>query len=600
MTTRTQRADGGWSVLVRGLQIIKVAAREQPRAFTAGVVGSAVFGAATVGSAYVLSAVVARLATPSFRDGTFRPSAAVAAVLAVLAISGIKAGGIVVRRLAVGRQQFGLVAEYRRRILQRFLDASYAWHLRQSPGALLSTAGSDVDAAWLAVANLPLAAGALSICLLAVAALMLTDPVLATAGMAVFPLLIVINVGYTRRLSPHLRIAQHIRSELSGIAAESIDGAHVVHVLGRGEAEAARFRQTAERLRDQGIKAGRVRMTYEPLIDVLPSLGSLAMILAGAIRMRQGAIGVEQFLSSTLLFSAIAYPLGGLSGLLGLLPNSVVGWERLQNILAPAAEAPTAPSAVSVDARPETTAPAQLDVCEVSYRYDTQRAALDSVSVTVHPGETLAVAGTTGAGKSTLARIMVGLLTAERGTVLLDGSDCALTGRERVRYIGCVPQETFLFTGTVRSNLALDFSDQLSDDDLWAALRAAQAESFVAALPGKLDAEISERGGSLSGGQRQRVAIARALVHRPRLLVLDDATSNLDPAVEVAMMSALRASHPVTTVVVTDRSQSLALADRVIFLDGGRVVAQGRHHELVRSTPDYARLVHAHAEGAHS
>lgn len=585
--------DSGWSVLRRGLGIVKTAAREQPRAFTAGVVGSAVFAAATVGSAYVLSAVIARLAAPAFETGQVHAGAAATAAAVVLFVTALKVIGIMVRRTAVGRQQFGLVADYRRRVLRRYLDLPYAWHLQQSPGTLLSTAGSDVDATWFAVSGLPLAVGALAICVFAVSALLITDPVLALVGTVVFPVLVLINVVSSRRLVPHLTAMQQLRAELAGIVSENVEGAHIVRALGRAEAEVARLRESADRLCESSVRAARVRAVFNPFIEGLPSLGSLALLLVGVLRMGQGAIGIEQLLSVTFLFSGIAFPLASMGWMLGLLPTSVVGWERVQQILAvPLSKQPPEPGDRTPSIARRGSGPARLEVRGATYRYDGRRAAVSDVCFTVSSGQTLAIAGATGSGKSTLARLIAGLIAPSSGTVLLDGTDVyALCARERSLHIGYVPQETFLFADTVRGNLALDLD--LPDAALWTALRAAQAEEFVAALPGGLDAVIGERGGTLSGGQRQRLALARAFTRRPRLLVLDDATSGLDPTVESAVVRALPEASA-TTVIISDRHESLSLADEVVFLDAGRLVACGSHQELLATERDYARLVRAH------
>ncbi len=589
--------DSGWSVLRQGLRIVAIAAREQPRAFTAGVIGSTLFAAATVGSAYLLSTVIARFATPAFETHQVRVGAAVVAALIVLSVTVLKVIGILVRRIAVGQQQFGLVADYRRRVLGRYLELPYAWHLQQSPGALLSTAGSDVDATWFAVSGLPLAVGAMAICVFAIGALLITDPVLALVGAGMFPVLVLINVMCSRRLAPPLTAMQQLRAEVAGIVGENVDGAHVVRALGRADAEVARLHAAAERLGESSIRTARVRALFNPFIEGLPSLGSLLLLLVGVLRMEQGAIGIEQLLSVTFLFSGIAFPLASMGWMLGLLPTSVVGWERLQQVLAvPLSEQPPTHGGRSSSAARHGSGPARLEVRGAGYRYDGRRAAVAEVSFIVSPGRTLAIAGTTGSGKSTLGRLIVGLIAPSSGTVLLDGTDVrAMSSRERSLEVGYVPQETFLFADTVRGNLALDLD--LPDEALWEALRAAQAEEFVAALPDGLDAAIGERGGTLSGGQRQRLALARAFVRRPRLLVLDDATSGLDPAVESAVVRAL-SETAATTVVISDRSASLASADEVVFLDAGRLVASGSHQELLATEPDYARLVRAH--GAHA
>jgi ABC-type multidrug transport system fused ATPase/permease subunit len=217
------------------------------------------------------------------------------------------------------------------------------------------------------------------------------------------------------------------------------------------------------------------------------------------------------------------------------------------------------------------------------------------VSFEVRPGRVVAITGRTGAGKSTLVSLLARLVDPGSGEVRLDGIDLReLAAGEVTSAVALVAQQAFLFDDTVRENVTLGRGD-IPDDDVWDALRRAQAERFVAALPHGLDTEVGERGTTLSGGQRQRVALARALVRRPRLLVLDDATSSVDPRVEAAILAGLRANAGAgTVVVVAHRRATIALADDVIYLEGGRVAAHGRHDELLVASPGYAALLTAY------
>lgn len=634
-------------VLRRGMHLVVRAAREQPRAFAAGTLGSLAFAAATVGAAYVLSAVVARLAGPAFSGGGFEPEAAVLAAAVTVAVAAVKLGGILVRRLAVGRMQYGLTSDYRRRVLRRYLDLSFEWHLRQSPGVLLSRAGSDVDVAWAMVADLPLAVGASGICVLAAAALLLTDPVLAAVGITIFPVIIAMNVVYSRAVAAPSARLQERRAELAEIAHESVEGAQVVRILHRRDSEVARFARAAVRLRDAVVRVERTRAIFEQIVGLLPQAGTLVLLLVGAVRLRDGAIGVEQLLSATLLFSAIAFPLSGLAWLLAALPASAIGYARVRETLDLPGEPADGPSpdceavrgsaaperstarvtddspvprlggypgeptrtalalrtvtarrgARTIDAAAPTSGPglalARLELCGAAFAYSAGRFAVQGVSVTVRPGHVLAITGPTGSGKTTLVRLIAGLLVPGEGSVHVDGLPPRLlcdTG-ELPDYIGYVPQDVFLFGDTVRGNVALDREADFPDERLWEVLRTVRADDFVAALPDGLDSSLAERGDSLSGGQRQRLALARAAVRRPRLLVLDDATSGLDASIEASVLGSLRKALPVTTVVVTSRPQSLALANEVLFLDNGGVAACGAHSELLRTVPEYRRLV---------
>jgi ABC-type multidrug transport system fused ATPase/permease subunit len=237
---------------------------------------------------------------------------------------------------------------------------------------------------------------------------------------------------------------------------------------------------------------------------------------------------------------------------------------------------------------------ARLDVRGLAYRYDGGPALLDDLSFGVEPGRTVAVVGATASGKSTLTSLLVRLVDPDGGAVRLDGTDLRdLAAGQLAQHVSLVPQQAFLFDDTVRDNVTL--GADASDDRVWDALRTAQADGFVAALPDGLDTRLGERGTSLSGGQRQRLSLARALVRHPRLLIMDDATSAVDPEVEARILAGLRGHDSGATVlVVAYRKATIALADQVVFLRDGRVADQGTHSELLARSPDYAHLVNAY------
>jgi ABC-type multidrug transport system fused ATPase/permease subunit len=248
---------------------------------------------------------------------------------------------------------------------------------------------------------------------------------------------------------------------------------------------------------------------------------------------------------------------------------------------------------------PDSEAGVRLDVRHLGFAYDGAQRVLDDVTFTVEPGRTVAVVGATASGKSTLATLLFRLVDPDRGAIEMDGRDLrALAAGELARQAALVPQQAFLFDDTVRGNITL--GTDVGDEAIWAALRTAQADGFVAALPAGLDTRLGERGATLSGGQRQRLSLARALVRRPRLLVMDDATSAVDPDVEARILSALRgSSDDATVVVVAYRKATIALADEVVFVAEGRVADQGTHAALLDRNAAYADLVNAYeAEAA--
>ena len=575
-------------VLRRGFGVLWVAVREQPRIFTVSVLGSALFALMTVAQAYVFGAVTDRVIVPSLRDGSVRTAALVGAFLAVMGVAVLKVIGILGRRLAGGILQYRMQAEYRRRVSRRYLELPFSWHQRHPTGELLSNANSDVEATWAPIAPFPFAVGVLVMLVATLALLFATDPVLALVGSVVFPTIAAMTVVYSRRMSPLITRAQQLRGEVSGIAHESFDGALVVKTLGREADETERFQAKALELRDQLVRVGRVRGLFDPVMEALPTVGVLVVLLVGTSRVGSGHLDSGQLVRVAYLFTLLAFPVRAIGWVLNEMPRSVVGWDRVQSVL-------TAPDerAVGAGRLAPSDAPVALRVDGVSSAYgDTP--VLEDVTVDVPAGRTLAVVGPTGSGKSTLTTLLVRLVDPTTGNVSYDGTDVRdLAPGALPEVAALVPQQAFLFDDTVRGNITL--GADLSDEQVWAALRVAQADGFVAALPEGLDTVVGERGTTLSGGQRQRVALARAVVRRPRLLVLDDATSAVDPQVEQRILAGLRAGGATSTIVVVAyRRATISLADEVVFLDQGKVTGRGTSAQLLATSPGYRDLVTAY------
>jgi ATP-binding cassette subfamily B protein len=577
-------------VLWRGLRILRHSVREEPRIFALSFAGSALFGVVTIGTAYVVGAVTAHVVVPAFDSGHTTAGALAVTVAALLVVSALKILGIIGRRIGAGYMQFRLQATYRRRVTRKYLDLPLAWHQKHPTGSLLSNANSDVEATWFPIAPFPFAAGVVLMVFVAAGVLFATDWVLALVGLLVFPALFAVNVAYSRRMSPRMTRAQQLRAEVSALAHESFDGALVVKTMGREEAETQRFGAKAGELREALVAAGRVRGVFDPLMEALPSTGTLIVLMIGAIRVDAGLITVQELVSVAFLFTVLAFPLRAIGWVLGELPRSVVGWDRLQVVL-------TADGAMVSGSRTlDGAGPASLELRDVSYSYGGAEPVLHDVGIELAPGRTIALVGPTGSGKSTLTTLVSRLVDPDHGQVLLDGTDVRELAEHAVTgAVALVPQTTFVFDDTIRGNVTL--GGEHTDAEVWAALEIAQAAKFVRSMPGGLDTVVGERGTSLSGGQRQRLALARALVRRPRLLVLDDATSSVDPSVEAAILRGLRgADHAATVLVVAYRRATIALADEVVYLELGRVQARGTHAELLASSPGYAHLVTAYED----
>ncbi|RKN50753.1 ABC transporter ATP-binding protein [Micromonospora endolithica] len=579
------------------------AIREQPRIFAVAVSGSVLFGLMVIGSAFVVGAVVGDVVVPAVESGSVQTGLLALAAVTLFGISVLRVVGIFGRRLGAGYMQYRLQAAYRRRVTRRYLELPLSWHHRNATGTLLSNANSDVEAAWYPIAPLPFAVGTLVMLVGAVVSLFVTDWALALVGLGVFPALFALNVVYSRRMAPRQARAQRLRAEVSGIAHESFDGALVVKTMGREAQETDRFAARAGELREALVSVGRLRGVFDPMLEALPSLGTLAVLVVGAFRLRQGAISVAELVSVAFLFTVLAFPVRAIGWVLAELPRSVAGWDRVRRVLDATGEMPYGDAVLD-----PAGGPATLDFSDVHFSYEPAEAhlpgteVLGEVTFAVPAGRTVALVGPTGAGKSTIASLAVRLVDPDSGTVGVDGVDVRrLTAASLAGAAALVAQVPFVFDDTVRANITLD-RPGIGDDDVWAALRLAEADGFVAALPDGLDTRVGERGTSLSGGQRQRLTLARALAGRPRLLVLDDATSAVDPRVEAAILAGLRSSagegsgSAASILVVAYRRATIALADEVIYLEQGRVVARGTHVRLLATVPGYADLVTAYEQ----
>ena len=370
-------------------------------------------------------------------------------------------------------------------------------------------------------------------------------------------------------------------------------GRLVVKTLGREPEETARFADRAHQLREVNVRAGRIRAAFDPTLAALPNVGVLVVLAVGVERVLSGATDAGDVVTVAYLLTIVSFPIRSIGWLLGEFPRSVVGYHRVRSVLRATGEMPYGDrSAARGDGG------ARLEVEHLGYGYDPDQRLLEDVTFAVEPGRTVAVVGATASGKSTLTTLMARLVDPDAGRILLDGTDLRDLGRGQLaETVAVVPQTAFLFDDTVRGNVTL--GADVSDDDVWAALRAAQADGFVAALPHGLDTRLGERGTSLSGGQRQRISLARALVRRPRLLILDDATSAVDAEVEARILAALRAGGGESTlVVVAYRKATIGLADEVVHLEDGRIADRGTHAELLERSASYAHLVNAYEQHA--
>jgi ABC-type multidrug transport system fused ATPase/permease subunit len=574
-----------------GFRVLWVGVRREPKVFTVATLGAVLFGVLTVADAWVLGWSTQHVLIPAFDNGEIGVDMLVWVFALFMGVAILRAVGIVARRLGGGIMYYRMQSHTRRAVTRQYLSLPMEWHQRHPTGQLLSNAYSDVEAAWSPVMPLPMALGTVVMMVIAVVQMFLADTVLALVGLLVFPAVVAANLLYQHYSSPLMTRAQGLRAEVSEIAHESFDGAMVVKTLGRESEETARFGAKARELRDVNIRAGRIRAVFDPALASLPGLGVLVVLAVGVARVTSGATEAGDVVTVAYLLTIVSFPIRAIGWLLGEFPRSVVGYRRAKAVLDARGSMEWGDAEL-----PRTDQGALLEVEDLHYSYDADAPLLRGVQFDVRPGRTVALVGATASGKSTLTSLMTRLVDPDSGTVRIDGRD--VTGLRKGQLsanVSLVPQTAFMFDDSVRDNVTL--GADVTDEEVWAALRTAQADGFVAALPNGLDSLLGERGTSLSGGQRQRLSLARALVRRPRLLILDDATSAVDPEVEARILASLRDDvdgSAASLVVVAYRKATISLADEVVHLDEGRVVARGTHAELLASSPAYAQLVNAY------
>jgi len=466
------------------------------------------------------------------------------------------------------------------------LDASY--HDRVGPGELLSRASSDS----LHVARMMDAIGhtiGYALTVVAVAAVMLVlDWRLALVVLLPVPFITAAAWLYSRRYDRGTRELQEAWGEASTLVEETVSGIRVVKGLGAGDALLGRFRGRSAEVMRRALHLARLDAVFIPLLEMLPLLGIAAVLWLGGRATIDGTLTVGSFVAFNAYVVMLVWPLRVLGQRVTTVQKALAASRRIADVLEaePRLREPRHPQELDQPARGDI----RLD--EVRFGHDGDRAVLDGLDLHVAPGESLALVGATGSGKSTVAGLLARLYDPEGGRVLLDGHDLReLRLNDVRRAVALVFDETFLFSESVRENIRLARPDA-GDEDVRRAAELAGAAAFVEELPDGYDTVLGERGFSLSGGQRQRVAIARAILADPAVLVLDDATSAVDASKEQEIRAALaEVMRGRTTLVIGHRPATIALADRVAVLEGGRIVEQGTHAELIARSARYRALL---------
>jgi ATP-binding cassette subfamily B protein len=520
-------------------------------------------------------------------DGALTPRDRHALWLFVWAVVGVgvaRALFMAGRRLLSGKQALAVEMDMRQGLYAHLVRLSFGFYDRHQTGQLMSRATVDLQGVrfFLGYGLIFFFQNVLTVVSVTII-LLVFEWKLALIALAITPILVVLAYRYSHVAHPTLRDVQQKLADVATVAEENIVGVHVVKSFAQEDAERAKFNRRSEAVFDQTIRANRQRALYVPLISWIPLVAQGAVLLVGARMVTSGSLTVGGFVAFNLYLASLVTPLRSLGMWIGQAQRATAAGERIFEIMDAPEEVADRPDAVELP-----PGGGDLRFEHVGFEYMEGRAVLDDVDLHVPPGKTIALIGHTGSGKTTLTSLVPRFYDTTSGRVLVDGVDVRdVTLRSLRHAIGVIPQDPFLFSATVRENITFG-APELTDEQVEHVARLAQAHEFVERLPEGYDTVIGERGITLSGGQRQRLAIARAIAVDPRILILDDATASVDATTEAKIRLGLReAMLGRTTVIIAHRLSTISLADEIVVLDAGRIVAQGTHDELLEQSPVY-------------
>ena len=520
------------------------------------------------------------------KDGPLLRWAIIIGLLGVL--TGVLSG---MRRYVAFRESRWAETLFRERLFRHVIGLHVGYHDTAQTGQLMSRASSDLMQIQGFIVMIPITLSNVLQIFAVTAILFITDPVLAVVALIPLPFVNLSARRFSHRIHPASIAVQAEQAQLANVVEESVSGIRVIKGFGAEQVQFEKLEREADDILRESMKAARIRSSFLPAIDVLPALGLVAVLGVGGHRVLNGQLSIGDLVAFNVYLTLLIWPLRNIGMIVALGQRAAAALVRINEVLETKSEItdPAKPQSLPTGGT-QTLGAVKFD--HVQFGYNPSFPVLSNFNLSIAAGESIAIVGATGSGKSTIARLLLRFYDTNVGHVFLDGVDVRkLRLRELRQQIGVVFEETVLFNDSVANNIGFA-RPGASQQDLERAAKLAGAHDFILQLPNGYQTIIGERGFSLSGGQRQRIAIARAIIADPRVLVLDDATSAVDPSKESEIRDAMRTvMSGRTTIVIAHRPGTIALADRVVFLDGGTIAAIGKHEELVLSNERYREVL---------